>query len=46
VIQATGQKIIVYVSILSVMAQSWLAYRFRSAQRGQNDLVLDGQLSH
>lgn len=29
VIQATGQKIIVYVSILSVMAQSWLAYQFR-----------------
>ena len=28
VIQATGQKIIVYVSIISVMAQSWLAYRF------------------
>ena len=29
VIQATGQKVIVYVSIISVMAQSWLAYRFR-----------------
>jgi len=29
VIQATGQKIIVYVSILSVMAQSWLAHRIR-----------------
>jgi len=29
VIQATGQKIIAYVSILSVMAQAWLAYRFR-----------------
>ena len=29
IIQATGQKIIVYVSILSVMAQSWLAYQFR-----------------
>jgi len=27
VIQATGQKIIVYVSIISVMAQSWVAYR-------------------
>jgi len=26
IIQATGQKIIVYVSIISVMAQSWLAY--------------------
>lgn len=26
IIQATGQKIIVYVSILSAMAQSWLAY--------------------
>lgn len=31
VIQATGQKIIVYVSILSVMAQSWLAYQIRQA---------------
>jgi hypothetical protein len=29
IIQATGQKIIVYVSIVSVMAQSWLAYRVR-----------------
>jgi len=29
VIQATGQKIIVYISILSVMAQSWLAYQFK-----------------
>lgn len=28
-IQATGQKIIAYVSILSVMAESWLALRFR-----------------
>jgi len=28
VIQATGQKIIVYVSIISVMAQSWVAYHF------------------
>jgi len=28
VIQATGQKIIVYVSIISVMAQSWMAYKF------------------
>jgi hypothetical protein len=28
IIQATGQKIIVYVSIISVMAQSWLAYTF------------------
>lgn len=27
VIQATGQKIIVYVSNISVMAQSWVAYR-------------------
>lgn len=27
VIQATGQKVIVYVSILSVMAQSWVALR-------------------
>lgn len=31
VIQATGQKVIVYVSILSVMAQSQLAYQFRQA---------------
>ena len=29
IVQATGQKVIAYVSILSVMAQSWLAYRFR-----------------
>lgn len=29
IIQATGQKIIIYVSILSVMSQSWLAYRIR-----------------
>ena len=29
IIQATGQKIIVYVSILSVMTQSWLAYQVR-----------------
>jgi hypothetical protein len=29
VIQATGQKIIVYISIVSVMAQAWLAYKFR-----------------
>jgi hypothetical protein len=28
IIQATGQKIIVYVSIISVMAQSWLAYHY------------------
>jgi len=28
VIQATGQKIIVYVSIICVMAQSWLAHKF------------------
>lgn len=28
IIQATGQKVIVYASIISVMAQSWLAYRF------------------
>lgn len=45
VIQATGQKIIVYVSILSVMTQSLLAYRFRTGQRGQDDLMLGGQLS-
>lgn len=29
VIQAAGQKVIVYVSILSVVAQSWLALRVR-----------------
>jgi len=29
IIQATGQKIIAYISILSVMAQSWLAYQVR-----------------
>lgn len=34
VIQATGQKVIVYVSILSVMAQSWLAYKFPGSIRG------------
>jgi hypothetical membrane protein len=34
VIQAVGQKIIVYVSVVSVMAQAWLAYRFgRRASR-------------
>ena len=27
IIQATGQKIIVYISILTAMVQSWLAYR-------------------
>jgi len=32
VIQATGQKIITYVSILSVMIESWLALRFRQDQ--------------
>ena len=31
IIQATGQKVIAYVSILSVMAQSWLVLRFRRA---------------
>lgn len=30
VIQATGQKIIVYISIISAMAQSWAAYKFQS----------------
>jgi hypothetical protein len=34
IIQATGQKIIVYVSILSIMTQSWLAYKFRLAYQG------------
>jgi hypothetical protein len=29
IIQATGQKVIVYVSIVSAMAQSWLAYRWQ-----------------
>ena len=33
IIQATGQKVIVYVSIISVMAQSWLAYQV-SSRRG------------
>jgi hypothetical membrane protein len=31
VIQAMGQKVIVYVSILSVMAQSWAAYQIRQS---------------
>jgi len=30
IIQATGQKVIVYVSIISVMVQSWLAHNLRS----------------
>ena len=30
VIQATGQKIIVYISIISAMAQSWAAYTFHA----------------
>ncbi len=34
VIQATGQKVIVYISILSVVAQSWLALRFRQRLTG------------
>lgn len=34
VIQAAGQKVIVYVSILSVAAQSWLAYRQRQDTPG------------
>jgi hypothetical protein len=29
IIHATVQKIVTYVSIFSVMAQSWLAYNFR-----------------
>lgn len=29
IIQATGQKMIAYISILSIMAQAWLAYNFR-----------------
>ena len=29
IIQATGQKMIVYISILTAMVQSWLAYRIR-----------------
>jgi len=29
IIQATGQKIIAYISILSIMAQAWLAYQVR-----------------
>lgn len=31
IIQATGQKAIVYISILSAMAQAWLASRFRNS---------------
>jgi hypothetical protein len=34
IIQATGQKIIVYVSIVSVMTQAWLAYNFRQRVKG------------
>jgi hypothetical protein len=34
VIQAAGQKVIVYVSILSVVSQSWLALRFRQRMTG------------
>ena len=34
VIQATGQKVISYVSILSVVAQSWLALHFRQRMTG------------
>ena len=33
IIQATGQKIIVYVSIISVMAQSWLAYAYATKEQ-------------
>lgn len=29
IIQATGQKLIVYISILTAMTQSWLAYQIR-----------------
>jgi hypothetical protein len=32
-IQAVGQKVIVYVSILSVVAQSWLALRFHQRMK-------------
>jgi len=28
VIQATGQKIITYISIISIMVQSWLAHAY------------------
>lgn len=35
-IQAVGQKVIVYVSILSVVAQSWLALCFRQRNSGQH----------
>lgn len=34
IIQATGQKVIVYVSILSIMAQSWMAYSLPRSFRG------------
>src|SRR5262249_51154810 len=45
VIQATGQKIIAYVSVVSVMAQAWLAYRFgviRSAAELQRSADTEG----
>jgi hypothetical membrane protein len=45
VIQATGQKIIVYVSILSVMTQSLLAHRFRTRQPGPAAVEPSSQLS-
>lgn len=35
ILHATVQKIVTYVSIFSVMAQSWLAYRIRSAVYNQ-----------
>jgi hypothetical protein len=39
IIQATGQKIIVYVSIVSVMAQSGLAYRHQSLEEKVNKIA-------
>jgi hypothetical protein len=38
IIQATGQKVIVYVSIISVMAQAWLAYRFNHSGMGSANI--------
>ena len=38
IIQATGQKVIVYVSIISVMAQSWLAQRFNHSGMGSANI--------
>lgn len=39
IIQATGQKIIVYVSIVSAMAQSWSAYRWQENNFAENQIA-------